>query len=159
MWTSFIITFFYLFGGLSLLSAILVILSTNPVYSALFLISVFFNTALVVLLLDLEFLSLVFILIYVGAIMVLFLFIIMMLDIKFSKVYLNMYYYFILSGLLLFILASEFIYFLSKDFFVYLTVDPLTYLNWHNLVIEASTFYVFGTYLYTNGFFFFYLPD
>ena len=55
------LVFFYLFASLALVSAIMVILSSNPVYSALFLILVFFNTSLVVLLLDLEFLALIFI--------------------------------------------------------------------------------------------------
>jgi NADH-quinone oxidoreductase subunit J len=100
---------------LAVVSALMVVLSANPVYSALFLISVFFNSALLILLLDLEFLSIIFIIIYIGAIMVLFLFIIMMLDIKQTTIYLNVQYYFFMSGLVLIILSFEFLGFLSID--------------------------------------------
>lgn len=47
--------------------------------------------------------------------MVLFLFIIMMLDIKHIVVYLNAYYYFFVSGLVLILLVIEFLGFLSLD--------------------------------------------
>lgn len=101
MVTNSLTLFFYLFTSLALVSAVLVILCNNPIYSALFLIGVFFNVSLLVLLLDLEFLALIFILIYIGAIMVLFLFILMMLDIKQTTNYLSLYYSFFLSGLIL----------------------------------------------------------
>lgn len=107
--------FFYLFSSLAIVSAFMVILSSNPVYSALFLISVFFNSSLLILLIDLEFLAIIFIIIYIGAIMVLFLFIIMMLDIKYIAMYLNVHYYFFISGFVLLLLVVEFLGFLSID--------------------------------------------
>lgn len=72
-------TIFYTLG---LISAILVILCTNPVNSVLFLISVFLCVAMLFLLMNAEFLALVLIIVYVGAIAVLFLFIVMMINIK-----------------------------------------------------------------------------
>lgn len=73
---------FYLFGGVLLLSAVMVITVRNPVHAALFLILSFFSSAAVWLLLYAEFLAIVLVLVYVGAVMVLFLFVVMMLDIN-----------------------------------------------------------------------------
>jgi NADH-quinone oxidoreductase subunit J len=73
------LVFFYLFGGIGLFSALLVIMSENPVYSVLYLVLVFFNAAGLLLLLEVEFLAMIFLVVYVGAIAVLFLFVVMML--------------------------------------------------------------------------------
>lgn len=74
--------FFFLFSGIALTSAIFVIYSTNTIYSAFFLILVFTNSTGLLLISEVEFLSIMLIIIYVGAITVLFLFVIMMLDIN-----------------------------------------------------------------------------
>jgi len=77
--------FFYLFAGVCVASAVMVIVSRNPVHSVLFLILAFVNA------------SGLFILngrrvprndadrVYVGAVAVLFLFVIMMLDVDFTE--------------------------------------------------------------------------
>jgi len=62
-------------------AALGVIVSRNPVHSALFLVLAFVTSAGLWLLLEAEFLALVLVLVYVGAVMVLFLFVVMMLDI------------------------------------------------------------------------------
>jgi NADH-quinone oxidoreductase subunit J len=59
-----------------------VILARNPVHCALLLVLCFFNSAVIWLLLDAEFLGIVLVLVYVGAVMVLFLFVVMMIDIN-----------------------------------------------------------------------------
>lgn len=74
--------FFFLFSSIVLTSAIFVIYSTNTIYSAFFLILVFTNSTGLLLISEVEFLSIMLIIIYVGAITVLFLFVIMMLDIN-----------------------------------------------------------------------------
>ena len=74
--------FFYTFSTIAVTSAIFVIYSTNTIYSAFFLILVFINSTGLLLLLEIEFLSIMLIIIYVGAITVLFLFVIMMLDVN-----------------------------------------------------------------------------
>jgi NADH-quinone oxidoreductase subunit J len=66
-------------------STLLVLTSENPVHSVLFLISIFCNASMILLLFKLEFLALVFVMIYVGAIAVLFLFVVMMLNLKTSE--------------------------------------------------------------------------
>ena len=73
---------FYLFSAVMLASAVAVITSRNPVYSALFLVLTFFSAAAIWMLLEAEFLAIVLIVVYVGAVMVLFLFVVMMLDIN-----------------------------------------------------------------------------
>ena len=87
--------------------------------------------------------------------MVLVLFIIMMLDIKQTTVYLNVYYYFFISGLFLVFLSSEFLYFLSLDLIAVHEIQFFDYLNWFSLVVESSNIRNIGSYLYTYFSFFF----
>ena len=74
--------FFWWLALVLLGSALGVILSRNPVFSALFLVLAFVTSAFLWLLLEAEFLAIVLVLVYVGAVMVLFLFVVMMLDIN-----------------------------------------------------------------------------
>ena len=76
---------FYAFGAVLLLSGLLVIISRNPVHSALFLVLAFFSAAGIWLLLRAEFLAIALVVVYVGAVMVLFLFVVMMLDINVER--------------------------------------------------------------------------
>ncbi len=75
---------FYLFAGILVLSALLVITARNPVHSVLFLILAFFNAAGLFVLLGAEFLAMILVIVYVGAVAVLFLFVVMMLDVDFA---------------------------------------------------------------------------
>lgn len=75
--------FFYLFAGVTVASAFMVIASRNPVHSVLFLILAFVNAAGLFLLMGAEFLAMILIVVYVGAVAVLFLFVVMMLDVDF----------------------------------------------------------------------------
>ncbi len=77
--------FFYLFAGVAIASAVMVIASRNPVHSVLFLILTFFNASGLFILLGAEFLAMILVVVYVGAVAVLFLFVVMMLDIDFSE--------------------------------------------------------------------------
>jgi NADH-quinone oxidoreductase subunit J len=77
--------FFYLFAGVCIASAFMVIASRNPVHSVLFLILTFVNAAGLFLLLGAEFLAMILIVVYVGAVAVLFLFVVMMLDVDFTQ--------------------------------------------------------------------------
>ena len=79
------IIIFYIFSLLLLSSSIAVIPVNNPVKSAISLVFSFFSSAVLWLLLNAEFLSIILILVYVGAVMVLFLFVVMMLDINISQ--------------------------------------------------------------------------
>ena len=72
---------FYVFAGLTLLSAFLVITQNNPVRCVLFLVFAFFCSSVLWLLVQAEFLALILVLVYVGAVMTLCLFVVMMLNI------------------------------------------------------------------------------
>ena len=77
---------FFLFSSVLILTSLGVILSRNPVYSALFLVFSFLQSAMLWMLIEAEFLSMVLVLVYVGAVMVLFLFVVMMLGIDIEMV-------------------------------------------------------------------------
>jgi NADH-quinone oxidoreductase subunit J len=76
---------FYLFATLTVLSALAVIFSRNPVHSVLWLILAFFNAAGLMLLVGAEFIAMLVVIVYVGAVAVLFLFVVMMLDVDFAS--------------------------------------------------------------------------
>ncbi|MGL4727833.1 MAG: NADH-quinone oxidoreductase subunit J [Bosea sp. (in: a-proteobacteria)] len=77
--------FFYLFSGVTVASAVMVISARNPVLSVLFLILAFVNAAGLFLLMGAEFLAMILVVVYVGAVAVLFLFVVMMLDVDFAE--------------------------------------------------------------------------
>src|ERR1700756_3233222 len=77
--------FFSLFAGVCIASAVMVIVSRNPVHSVLFLILAFVNAAGLFILMGAEFLGMVLVFVYVGAVATLFLFVIMMLDVDFTE--------------------------------------------------------------------------
>ena len=73
---------FWFLSVLALFSAIMVLISKNPVHSVLWLIIVFFAISGHYLLLNAQFLAIVNIIVYAGAIMVLFLFVIMLMNLN-----------------------------------------------------------------------------
>ncbi|MEQ9562986.1 MAG: NADH-quinone oxidoreductase subunit J [Woeseiaceae bacterium] len=73
---------FYSFAAVLIGAALGVIFSRNPVHAVMFLVLAFFQSAVLWLLAEAEFLAIVLVLVYVGAVMVLFLFVVMMLDIN-----------------------------------------------------------------------------
>jgi len=77
--------FFYLFAGICVASAFMVIASRNPVHSVLYLILAFVNAAGLFVMMGAEFLAMILIVVYVGAVAVLFLFVVMMLDVDFAS--------------------------------------------------------------------------
>ena len=77
--------FFYLFAGLCVASAFMVIAARNPVHSVLYLILAFVNAAGLFVMMGAEFLAMILIVVYVGAVAVLFLFVVMMLDVDFAE--------------------------------------------------------------------------
>ena len=77
---------FYSFAAILIAAALGVIFSRNPVHAVMFLVLAFFESALLWLLIEAEFLAIVLVLVYVGAVMVLFLFVVMMLDIDVERI-------------------------------------------------------------------------
>jgi len=103
----FISILFYMFAAILVGAALGVILSRNPVHSALYLVLAFFNSALLWLLMEAEFLAIVLVLVYVGAVMVLFLFVVMMLDINVEEMRKGFTRYAPLGGVVVAIIIVE----------------------------------------------------
>jgi len=76
---------FYGFAIVLFGAALGVIFARNPVHAVMLLVLAFFQSAVLWLLIEVEFLALFLVLVYVGAVMVLFLFVVMMLDVDFAE--------------------------------------------------------------------------
>lgn len=76
------LNFFYFLSFLAILTAILVVISKNPMHSVLYLILTFFCITGLYALMGSGFLAIVNMIVYAGAIMVLFLYVIMLLNLN-----------------------------------------------------------------------------
>ncbi len=76
----FYVFLFYLFGLVSIISALAFVTRKSPVAAAMWLVSVMFSLAVLYILLDAQFIGTMQVLVYTGAIMVVFLFVIMLLN-------------------------------------------------------------------------------
>jgi NADH-quinone oxidoreductase subunit J len=101
--------FFYLFAGVCIASAVMVIAARNPVHSVLFLILAFVNAAGLFVLIGAEFLAMILIVVYVGAVAVLFLFVVMMLDVDFAELRQGFLAYLPIGALIGVVLLAELI--------------------------------------------------
>jgi NADH-quinone oxidoreductase subunit J len=99
--------FFYLFAGITVASAVMVVTARNPVHSVLFLILAFVNAAGLFVLLGAEFLAMILIVVYVGAVAVLFLFVVMMLDVDFAELRQGFLSYLPIGGLVGAVMLAE----------------------------------------------------
>ena len=70
------------FASVIIITAILIVLLRNPVYSALSLLVLFFHVAGIYVVLNAEFIAAIQIIVYAGAILVLYLFVLMLLNLK-----------------------------------------------------------------------------
>jgi NADH-quinone oxidoreductase subunit J len=75
---------FYILSATAILSALMVVGSSNPVRAVLFLILTFFAGAGLFVILGAEFLAMILVIVYVGAVAVLFHVVVMILDIDFA---------------------------------------------------------------------------
>lgn len=98
---------FYLFAGITVASAVMVVASRNPVHSVLFLILAFFNSAGLFVLMGAEFLAMILVVVYVGAVAVLFLFVVMMLDVNVAQLREGFLQYLPIGALVGLILLAE----------------------------------------------------
>ena len=102
--------FFYLFAGVCIASATMVVTARNPVHSVLFLILAFVNAAGLFMLLGAEFLAMILIVVYVGAVAVLFLFVVMMLDVDFAELRQGFLNYLPIGGVVGAVLLTELLF-------------------------------------------------
>ncbi|MGF1561628.1 MAG: NADH-quinone oxidoreductase subunit J [Geminicoccaceae bacterium] len=100
---------FYLFGAITVASAVMVISSRNPVHSVLFLILAFFTSAGLFVLIGAEFIAMILVVVYVGAVAVLFMFVVMMLDIYAVRMRQGLLHYLPIGALVGVILLVELI--------------------------------------------------
>ncbi|MBU3662071.1 MAG: NADH-quinone oxidoreductase subunit J [Bacteroidetes bacterium] len=73
---------FYFLAAVSVITALMVVFSKNPIYSVMWLIACFFSIAGHYVMLNAQFLAIVHIIVYAGAIMVLMLFTVMLLNLN-----------------------------------------------------------------------------
>lgn len=76
---------FYIFASLAIISALVLVLSGNPVNSVIAMIFTFVLTAGVWIIFQQVYLALLLIVVYVGAVLVMFLFVVFMLDLHTEK--------------------------------------------------------------------------
>jgi NADH-quinone oxidoreductase subunit J len=98
---------FYVFAFVAMFSGGAVVVSRNPVYSVLWLILAFFNSAALFLLIGAEFIAMILVIVYVGAVAVLFLFVVMMLDINIARIREGFLKYFPIGAVIGVVLFAE----------------------------------------------------
>jgi NADH-quinone oxidoreductase subunit J len=108
-------TLFYILSALSVLSALMVVFSPNPVKGALFLVATFLTSAGIWIILEAEFLGLILVLVYVGAVMTLFLFVVMMLNLDVASLRETLVRYFPIACLLVIVIAAILVDMLLKS--------------------------------------------
>jgi len=106
---------FSIFSSLSLVCGTMVIRCRNPVHSVLFLILAFISASALLLLADLDFFAMVYLVVYVGAIAVLFLFVVMMLNIR-TAVSESLLPYFPVGALIAFMFLFQVFFILHNQF-------------------------------------------
>ena len=143
---------FYIFATVVVSSALLVVVSRNPVHSVLWLILMFLSSACLFVLLGAEFVAMLLVIVYVGAVAVLFLFVVMMLDINFIKLREGFLQYLPFGALLGIVLIIELgILFFSQNF----TEKSLVNYSNNLFLAEKENTKIIGELLYTNYFYLF----
>lgn len=149
---------FYFFSFLTLASATFVIASSNPIHSVLFLVLVFCTTSGLLILIEAEFIAMIFIMVYVGAIAVLFLFVVMMLNVRLVQFNISMFKYLPLGGIIGLIFLSELFLIIDRDLIPLfgLNIDSyLTPFQWADKVDSITNIEAIGKLLYTHYFYLF----
>jgi NADH:ubiquinone oxidoreductase subunit 6 (subunit J) len=157
---------FYILGSLALVSGGLVVSARNPIHSILFLVLVFCNSAGLLLLLETEFLSMIFLVVYVGAIAVLFLFVVMMLNVRITELKESLSRYIPIGGLVLIIFFLEILSVINGDLVPFFSSSALSMdsqaillqkdLNlviWSNNINPVTNIEAIGELLYTYYFY------
>jgi len=143
--------FFYLFAGVCVASAFMVIASRNPVHSVLFLILTFVNASGLFMLMGAEFLAMILIVVYVGAVAVLFLFVVMMLDVDFVELRQGFLNYLPVGGLVGLIVLVELVLVLGATVITPGTVKTIA----TPIASDVSNTEALGLVLYTRYVYFF----
>ena len=149
---------FYFFSSFISISAIKVITVTNPVYAVFFLILCFCNSVGLLFLLEIEFISLLFLIVYVGAIAVLFLFVVIMLNIQtHSQKYISFNFFIIIlfSFFICCFFFFEIFLVIIQDLNFIVNKFNYNYTQWFGFYDSFKELYMFGQLLYSYYFYFF----
>ena len=157
---------FYILSSLALVSGALVVSARNPMHSILFLVLVFCNAAGLLLLLETDFLAMIFLVVYVGAIAVLFIFVVMMLNIRVTELKESILRYVPIGGLVLIIFFVEVLSVINGDLVPFFSSSSLTNISqtfllqedlrlvlWTNNINPVSNIEAIGELLYTYYFY------
>jgi NADH-quinone oxidoreductase subunit J len=148
---------FYTLASLILASSFFVILAHNPVHSVLFLVLVFCNAGGLLLMLNAEFLALIFLVVYVGAIGVIFLFVVMMLDVKFFAAEKQYIQYLPAAALIFVVFATEVFLVFDNQLISLFEPSSISYFNWVEVIDNVTNIQTLAQILYTHYFYFFIL--
>jgi NADH-quinone oxidoreductase subunit J len=108
--------FFYIFAGVALVSAVMVVTNKNVLHATLFLILTFFCVAAIYIILQAEFLAAVQVLLYVGAVMALFIFTILLINVMQAQFLRQFHGQRPLAAILVVALLAETLFLLFSDF-------------------------------------------
>lgn len=146
---------FYFFSFILVLSSLAIVMTYNSIISVLFLVLSFLVSAILLILLECEFLALMLAIVYVGAVAILFLFVLMMLETKFKNVNKGILIYFPFGVLLNSIFFFEIVSSVSENFIFsnsYLSnnYDEVpNYVSYFNQINHLTDIQVFGHIIYT----------
>lgn len=149
---------FFFFSFLMLASSVMVIGAKNPIHSVLFLILVFCNATGLLILLEVEFLAMIFLVVYVGAIAVLFLFVVMMLNIKIIELSENLFLYLPIGAFVAMIFLFEIFLVIDTDLIPVFSKtfgDLINFVDWTSKVNYTSNIAQLGNMMYTYYFYLF----
>lgn len=138
----------------------------NPIHSLLLLINFFVLKTILLLIVNVEFLGLIFFMVYIGAIVVLFLFVVMMIDLKINTTSIIEYSPLTIKALIVNILIINLLLLLNTDSFLVILnkichVLPQNdywspFVEWYNffeLVQKTTHLEAIGFFLFTNQIF------
>nr|YP_004123364.1 NADH dehydrogenase subunit 6 [Plakortis simplex]ADO51513.1 NADH dehydrogenase subunit 6 [Plakortis simplex] len=157
---------FYAITLAVLVSGIMVISALNPIHSVFWLIAVFLGASALFILLNIDFIALIFLIVYVGAIAILFLFVIMMLNLTDLEGVGDMSNYIPIGSVMgvfllfeIFIIGREAIVYSNGDTDYANFMDVLDFSDVSLEIIKFSNIEALGRVLYTDYFYSFILAS
>lgn len=143
---------FYFFSCILVLSSLAIVTTYNSIVSVLFLVLSFLISAILLILLECEFLALMLVIVYVGAVAVLFLFVLMMLETKVKNLNKGLLVYFPFGVILNSILFFEIMNSVSTNFLPtsYLHNNSFITDNYFSYINNSTDIQVFGHIIYTH---------
>jgi len=131
---------------IAIVSALLVIITHNPINSIIYLIITFLINAIILFYLNITFFSILILIVYIGAIAVLFLFIIMLINIKTTYKYFSIFEYIPITTILILTTLKL----ISNIYYnPYIILINKNYTNWVTLINAKNNIESLGLVLYT----------